>query len=94
MDVWDVIVASALQDNSSSGELVRTCKSSPERATRVPSWTSHRRPTAFTAWERRASLLEAMGLSLRNATCKLSSELQRGDAWSFLIIVIKFNHNL
>ena len=52
MDVWDVIVASALpksQDNSSSGELLRTCKSSPERATSVPSWTSHRRPTAFTA---------------------------------------------
>ena len=52
MDVWDVIVASALpksQDSSSSGELLRTCKSSSERATGVPSWTSHRRPTAFTA---------------------------------------------
>ena len=31
----------ASQDKSSSGELVRTCKSSPERATSVPSWTSH-----------------------------------------------------
>ena len=40
-------------------------------------------PTAFTALERRASLPEAIGLGLRDATCALSSELQTGDAWSF-----------
>ena len=31
----------------------------------------------------RASLPEAIGLGLRDATCALSSELQTGDAWSF-----------
>ena len=30
--------------------------------------------------ERRATLPEAMGLGLRNATCALNSELQSGDA--------------
>ena len=40
-------------------------------------------PPPSQPWERRASLSEAMGLGLRNATCALSSELQSGDAWSF-----------
>ena len=40
-------------------------------------------PPPSQPWERRASLSEAMGLGLRNATCTLSSELQSGDAWSF-----------
>ena len=77
MDVWDVIVASALQksqDNSSSGELVRTCKSSPERATSVPSWTSHRRPIAFTALG--AQGVAPGGNGARLAQCGLRAQLR------------------
>ena len=77
MDVWDVIVASALpksQDKSSSGELMRTCKSSSERATGVPSWTSHRRPTAFTALG--AQGVAPGGNGARLAQCDLRAQLR------------------
>ena len=77
MDVWDVIVASALpksQDKSSSGELVRTCKSSSERATSVPSWTSHHRPIAFTALG--AQSVAAGGNGARLAQCGLRAQLR------------------
>jgi len=77
MDVWDVIVAFALpksQDKSSSGELMRTCKSSPERATSAPSWTSHRRPTAFTAL--RAQGVAPGGSGARLAQCDLRAQLR------------------
>ena len=77
MDVWDVIVAFALpktQDNSSSGELMRTCKSSPERATSAPSWTSHRRPTAFTALG--AQGVAPGGNGARLAQCDLRAQLR------------------
>ena len=39
-------------------------------------------PSPSQPWERRASLPEAMGLGLRNATCALSCELQSGLAWA------------
>ena len=77
MDVWDVIVAFALpksQDKSSSGELMRTCKSSPERATSAPSWTSHRRPTAFTALG--AQGVAPGGNGARLAQCGLRAQLR------------------
>ena len=77
MDVWDVIVAFALpksQDKSSSGELMRTCKSSPERATSAPSWTSHRRPTAFTALG--AQGVAPGGNGARLAQCDLRAQLR------------------
>ena len=77
MDVWDVIVAFALpksQDNSSSGDLMRTCKSSPERAMSAPSWTSHRRPTAFTALGAQGAALGGNGARL--ARCDLRAQLR------------------
>jgi hypothetical protein len=77
MDVWDVIVAFALpksQDDSSSGELIRTCKSRPERATSTPSWTSHRRPTAFTALG--AQGVAPGGSGARLAQCDLRAQLR------------------
>ena len=77
MDVWDVIAAFALpksQDDSSSGELMRTCKSSPERATSAPSWTSHRRPTAFTALG--AQGVAPGGNGARLAQCDLRAQLR------------------
>ena len=77
MDVWDVIVAFALpksQDNSSSGDLMRTCKSSPERAMSAPSWTSHRRPTAFTALGAQGVALGGNGARL--AQCDLCAQLR------------------
>ena len=87
MDVWDVIVASALpksQDNSSSGELMRTCKSSPERATSAPSWTSHRRPTAFTALGAQGVVLGGNGARL--ARCDLRAQLRVANRGRLIIL--------
>ena len=87
MDVWDVIVAFALpksQDNSSSGELMRTCKSSPERATSTPSWTSHRRPTAFTALGAQGVALGGNGARL--ARCDLRAQLRVANRGRLIIL--------
>ena len=53
---------------------MRTCKSSPERATSAPSWTSHRRPTAFTALGAQGVALGGNGARL--ARCDLRAQLR------------------
>ena len=90
MDVWDVIVAFALpksQDKSSSGELMRTCKSNPERATSVPSWTSHRRPIAFTALG--AQGVAPGGNGARLARCDLRTQLRVANRGRLVILRLR-----
>ena len=90
MDVWDVIVAFALpksQDDSSSGELIRTCKSRPERATSAPSWISHRRPTAFTALGAQGVALGGNGARL--ARCDLRAQLRVANRGRLIILRLR-----